>query len=63
MRQKPNKAVLSAIAVVHVGMTTLTWRDLRHRPAEAIRGNKTLWRVVSAANTAGSLAYWLFGRK
>ncbi len=62
MSQKPNKAVLAAIAIVHVGITTLTWRDLRYRPAEAVRGNKTVWRIASALNTAGSLAYWLFGR-
>ena len=55
--------VLAYIAVLHVPITALTWRDLNSRPDAQIRGNKTLWRVVSALNTTGSVAYWLFGRR
>jgi hypothetical protein len=60
---KPNIAVLAAVAVVHLTVTTLTWRDLRSRPAGQVRGPKMLWRVASALNTTGSAAYWLFGRR
>lgn len=60
---KPNKVVLAIIAVVHVTIMTLTWRDLRYRPAGQVRGPKKLWRVASALNTTGSVAYWLFGRR
>jgi hypothetical protein len=60
---KPNKVVLAIVAVVHVTIMTLTWRDLRSRPAGQIRGPKQLWRVASALNTSGSAAYWLFGRR
>jgi hypothetical protein len=42
---------------------TLTWRDLRARPAGQVRGNKKIWQVASALNTSGSAAYWLFGRR
>ena len=55
--------MLAAIGVVHLTVVTLTWRDIRLRPEEQIRGSKKLWRVLSAANTAGSGAYWLAGRR
>jgi len=60
---KPNKVVLAIVAVVHVTVMTLTWRDLRSRPAVQVRGNKRLWRAASALNTTGSAAYWVFGRR
>ncbi len=60
---KPNKVVLAIVAVVHVTVMTLTWRDLRSRPATHVRGNKRLWRAASALNTTGSAAYWVFGRR
>jgi hypothetical protein len=60
---KPNKVVLTIVAVVHVTVMALTWRDLRFRPAGLVRGPKSLWRVASALNTSGSAAYWLFGRR
>jgi hypothetical protein len=61
--RKPNKLVLAAIAVVHLTAVTLTWRDLRSRPSGQVRGPKKIWQVASALNTAGSAAYWLFGRR
>jgi hypothetical protein len=61
--RKPNKLVLAAIAVVHLTAVTLTWRDLRSRPAGQVRGPKKIWQVASALNTTGSVAYWLFGRR
>jgi hypothetical protein len=60
---KPNKLVLATVGVVHLTVMTLTWRDLRTRPAAQVRGNKKFWRVASALNTSGSAAYWLFGRR
>ena len=63
MKRKPNKVVLAVIAVVHVTVTALTWRDLRRRSATDVRGNKKAWRVASAMNTGGSAAYWIFGRR
>ena len=62
-KRKPNKLVLAIIAVVHLTAVTLTWRDLRSRPAAQVRGPKRIWQVASALNTSGSAAYWLFGRR
>ena len=63
MERKPNKYVLAAFTVVHAVVVTLTWRDIRSRPDEQVRGNKKFWRVFSALNTANAVAYWLVGRR
>jgi len=62
-KRKPNKPAIAIIAVVHLTAVTLTWRDLRSRPPVQVRGPKWAWRVASALNTSGSVAYWLFGRR
>jgi hypothetical protein len=51
------------VVAVHVPVTVLTWRDLRGRSAERVRGRKWVWRVASCANTVGSVVYWLVGRR
>lgn len=65
VNRKPNRLVLvlAYIAVVHAPVTALPWRDLRGRPSAHVRGSKRIWRVASALNTTGSVAYWLFGRR
>jgi len=62
-KRKPNKVLLAVVGFVHLLVTAAAWRDIRGRRPEQIRGSKTLWRIVSAANTGGSLAYLLIGRK
>jgi hypothetical protein len=57
------KKVLIAVLVVHVIVARFTLRDLRRRPASAVRGPKRLWRVWATLNTTGSIAYWLVGRR
>jgi hypothetical protein len=57
------KRILAAVLVVHALLATLTVRDLRCRPAAAVRGPKWLWRTWAVLNTTGSAAYWLFGRR
>ena len=61
--RKPNKLVLAAFAIAHIAITTLTWRDLRNRPATHVRGSKTFWRVLSAVNILGSAGYWVLARR
>lgn len=63
MRTRPGRLVLAAITAAEVVLAALTWRDLRNRPAEEIRGSKRLWRVVSLINPGNSVAYWLIGRR
>jgi len=61
--RRTSPAVLVAILVAHVGVTSLTWRDLRRRGADQVRGSKKAWRLASAVNTLGSVAYVVFGRR
>jgi hypothetical protein len=61
IRSKPR--VYAGLLVAHLIVTSLTWRDLRHRSDEQVRGPKRLWRVASAANMSNSLAYVVFGRR
>jgi hypothetical protein len=63
MRSRPKRIVLVSLVLAEVGLAVLTWRDLRHRPADEIRGSKRLWRVISTINPGNSVAYWLVGRK
>jgi len=46
-----------------VVVVALTWRDIRSRPDEQVRGNKKFWRFFSALNTANAVVYWLVGRR
>jgi len=58
---RPNGLVL--VLAGHVLAAAWTWRDIRQRPAQQIRGSKGLWRLLSAVNTLGTVAYWLIGRR
>jgi hypothetical protein len=57
------KRVLIVALVLHVIMLKLTWLDLSRRPDAGVRGPKRIWRLWSGLNTAGSVAYWMFGRR
>jgi hypothetical protein len=57
------KKIIAVALVVHVIVATFTLRDLRRRPAAAVRGPTRLWRTWVTFNTTGSVAYWLFGRR
>jgi hypothetical protein len=54
---------LVSILTGHVIFASLTWRDIKRRPAGQVRGSKTLWRILSSVNTLGSVGYWLIGRR
>ena len=61
MERKSSRILLFLIG--HVLVAAWTWRDIRRRPAQQVRGSKALWRVFSAVNTLGSVGYWLIGRR
>jgi hypothetical protein len=50
-------------AVAELAMTTWALRDLRGRPAEAVRGPKALWAASFAVQPFGPLAYVAIGRR
>jgi hypothetical protein len=61
--RKVSPPVLAAILAAHVVIASFTWRDLRSRSADEVRGSKRVWRAASALNTLGSMAYVLIGRR
>ena len=54
---------LAVIIPAHVVVTAFTWRDLRSREHDQVRGSKRFWRFATGANTLGSLLYFTLGRK
>ncbi|MFZ1062869.1 MAG: hypothetical protein WAN30_05290 [Acidimicrobiales bacterium] len=62
MRSNPTYRIVGAALVLWLVVSPFTWRDLRRRPRESVRGPKWLWFLASA-NVSGSLAYWLVGRR
>jgi hypothetical protein len=63
MIQRKDVRRVIPVLVAHAAITALTWRDLQRRPEDQVRGSKRLWRVASAMNTVGSVAYLAVGRK
>ena len=63
MTSDKKRIALVVLFLAEVGLAALTWRDIRNRPAEEIRGSKWLWRVISTINPGNSFAYWLVGRR
>ena len=61
--KKPRPLVLIPALTLHGICWALTWRDLSRRTDAAVRGPRNLWRVASALNTLGSVAYWTVGRR
>jgi hypothetical protein len=59
-RSRVIKVVLLCLPV-HILIAALTWHDVSHRRADQVRGSKRLWRLASALNTLGAVAYWLAG--
>jgi hypothetical protein len=50
---------------IQLGLLAAALRDLRRRPADAVRGPKAVWVAVSGVNYLGlgPLAYFAFGRR
>lgn len=46
-----------------MAVTAFTWRDIKRRQPSQIRGNKRVWRALTALNTGNSALYWLIGRR
>jgi hypothetical protein len=63
MSGRPKRIALIVLVLAEVGLAALTWRDLRRRPADEIRGSKRFWRIISTINPGNSVAYWLVGRR
>jgi hypothetical protein len=63
MKRKLSKSQIAALAVLHVVVVALTWRDISSRSAAQVRGNKKFWQVFSALNMGNAALYWIIGRR
>jgi hypothetical protein len=50
-------------AVIQVTLQFFALRDLRHRPAELVRGPKWVWVPVTSVNFFGPIGYFVLGRR
>ncbi len=50
-------------SIVQISLLAAALWDIRHRPAEQIKGSKAMWTGVSFINFAGPIAYFVLGRK
>jgi hypothetical protein len=62
-QKKPSKQLLAAIGLAHATVAALTWRDIRGRSQDEVRGSKRIWRIATGLNSGASVAYWLGGRR
>jgi len=63
MKRKLNKYEMAGLAVLHVVVVALTWRDISGRSAAQVRGNKKFWQVFSALNMGNAAVSWLVARR
>jgi hypothetical protein len=49
--------------IVQMTLQMLALRDLRHRPAELVRGPKWVWVPATSVNFFGPIAYFVLGRR
>lgn len=52
-----------ALASVQLSMAVSAWADLAARPAEEVRGRKSVWAAVIAVNVVGPITYFVRGRR
>ena len=51
------------VGAAQLAFLTAAQRDISRRPAEQIRGSKTLWRFATLINFIGPGSYFAFGRR
>jgi hypothetical protein len=57
------RAVALTLASVQLSLAVTAWVDLAVRPAEQVRGRKSVWALVIAVNVVGPIAYFVRGRR
>ena len=62
LTQRQRRLIIAGGAV-EVVLTTVAIRDLARRPADQVRGRKSLWLLSFVVQPFGPLAYVLSGRR
>jgi hypothetical protein len=57
------RKLLLAAAAAELSLKITALIDIKHRPAERIRGSKAMWRAAMAVNLIGPVSYFVVGRK
>ncbi|HEY7631692.1 MAG TPA: hypothetical protein VH817_13365 [Thermoleophilaceae bacterium] len=58
----PLQRVFTLVLIgISVGIVTAAERDLQRRPADEVRGEKWLWRLL-CLNAVGAVSYFRWGR-
>jgi hypothetical protein len=57
----PAKIGTIVAACVQLSLLIAAQRDISRRPAEEIRGSKTLWRALTLVNFIGPGSYFTYG--
>jgi hypothetical protein len=57
------RALLGAAAAAELTLKITALVDIQRRPAEQIRGPKSLWRAAMVVNLLGPASYFAFGRR
>lgn len=57
------KRLVVVTGIAEVALTTWCAKDLKQRPAAAVRGPKVLWGPLLSVQPVGPLAYLLVGRR
>ena len=54
---------MALVGAIQLTLLFAAQRDISRRPAEQIRGSKTMWRLATLINFIGPASYFAFGRK
>lgn len=60
---KAQKSGIIVLGVVQFTLMGAALWDIRHRPADEIKGSKQMWTAAAFINFFGPIAYFLVGRK
>jgi hypothetical protein len=61
-RSRAERLGIVALTAVAASVVASAERDLQRRPAEEVRGSKTLWRLL-CLNAIGAAVYFCWGRR
>jgi hypothetical protein len=53
---------IAVLLAFSLGLVAASERDIQRRPADQVRGNKALWRLV-CLNALGAASYFRWGRR
>jgi len=62
-RSGRSRTLIVVAGVVEVVLLVATLIDIKHRPADQIKGSKRMWTALAFVNIVGPIAYLTFGRR